>query len=83
MYSGYIVCSVSGHDKGCFMVVVGQTDKGILVSDGKHHPVDKPKLKNIKHLRFTDFKIPQGQYDTNRSIRKAIFSAFSCYKEEA
>ena len=83
MYIGQVVCSVSGHDKGIFMVVVGQDNKGLLVCDGKHHRIEKPKCKNIKHLRFTSLKLDGQQYQTNKAIRKAIFENFKSYKEEA
>lgn len=83
MYLGQVVCSVSGHDKGCFMVVVGEDTDGLYVCDGKQHRTDKPKRKNIKHLRFTDFKLERQQYQTNKAIRKAIFEIFKGYKEEA
>lgn len=83
MYIGQVVCSISGHDKGCFMVVVGEDTKGLYVSDGKYHRIEKPKCKNIKHLRFTDFKLDSQQYQTNKAIRKAIFEIFKGYKEEA
>ena len=46
MYIGQIVCSTSGHDKGCLMVVVGEQNKGLLVCDGKHRRIEKPKCKN-------------------------------------
>ena len=83
MYIGQVVCSVSGHDKGIFMVVVGQDNKVLLVCDGKHHRIEKPKRKNIKHLRFTSLKLDGQQYQTNKAIRKAIFENFKSYKEEA
>ena len=83
MYIGQIVCSISGHDKGCLMVIVGEQNKGLLVCDGKHRLIEKPKCKNIKHLKFLNYKLDAEQYKTNKAIRKAIFEIFKGYKEEA
>ena len=81
MYKGKIVCSLVGHDKGIFSVVVGQTDKGLLVCDGKLHRLCNPKLKNIKHLRFTEYFV-DTEHLTDKNIRKAIFNKLGTYKEE-
>lgn len=83
MYLGRIVCSVSGHDKGCFMVVVAEKDDGLLVCDGKLRPLAKPKFKNIKHIKFTEVYLKPEQLQTNKSIRKAIYGCMQGYKEEA
>lgn len=83
MYSGQIVCSLSGKDKGYFMVIVGQTDdKYLLVSDGKHRKLDNPKQKNIKHLGFVGKTLSDEQLKSDKSIRKAIYGFMQRYKEE-
>ena len=53
MEIGRVVCSVSGHDKGLYMVVVGNTADGVLVCDGKERPLQNPKLKNVKYKEET------------------------------
>ncbi len=52
LYTGCIARSLSGHDAGRYYVVLGGADKTgwVYVSDGKHHMVSEPKLKNAKHL---------------------------------
>ena len=69
---GKIVCSVAGRDKGRFMVVVGANGDRPLVCDGKERPLERPKLKNPKHLQITKFTLEPQQYSSNKSLRRAI-----------
>lgn len=82
MEIGNIVCSVSGHDKGMYSVIVGTHEKGFYVSDGKHRKLSNPKLKNPKHLRFTGYSVATEQLKSDNAIRSGIFAVFSAYKEE-
>lgn len=51
MIIGDIVLSKSGRDKGCrYMVADIINEKFLLVCDGKHHSIQSPKTKNIKHV---------------------------------
>ena len=52
---GNIVISRQGRDKGCSYVVVGNDKEKILVADGKHKLLAKPKAKNKLHLISTNF----------------------------
>ncbi len=48
---GDIVKSLSGHDKNRLFVVTAIDKNGYLVIiDGKYRTMDKPKIKNPKHL---------------------------------
>ena len=69
---GRVVYSKSGRDKGKFMVVVGFSDGMPLIADGKERPIDRPKRKNIKHLKVTNSILEEKQYSTNKSLRRAI-----------
>lgn len=82
MRLGRIVCSISGHDKGLYMVVVGETPDGVKVCNGKQRRLQNPKLKNVKHLYETEYFVSEEQLKTNKSLRKAIYECFSKYKEE-
>ncbi len=82
MEIGNIVCSLSGHDKGEFSVIVGKHEKGVLISDGKHHRLAAPKLKNPKHLRLTGRSLATEKLVSDKAIRRGIFAEFSAYKEE-
>ena len=81
---GRIVCSKAGRDKGYFMVVVGCKDNLVLVCDGKERPLERPKLKNIKHLQFTNTVLNETDYKTNKSLKKAlaVYKSTVNFKEE-
>lgn len=82
METGNIVCSLSGHDKGVYSVIVEINEKGIWISDGKHHKLASPKLKNPKHLKFTGFSVDKEKLKSDKAVRRGIFAEFSAYKEE-
>ena len=69
---GKVVCSAAGRDKGRFMVVVGVNGDFPLVCDGKERPLERPKLKNPKHLRFTNILLEPQQYNSNKALRRAL-----------
>ena len=79
---GRVVCSIAGHDKGFYMVVVGITPDGVKVCNGKQRPLQNPKTKKIKHLYETPYFVTEEQLKTNKSLRKAIFGLLGKYKEE-
>lgn len=82
---GRIVCSLAGRDKDCFMVVMELKEDKVFVCDGKHRPLERPKLKNIKHIKLTNSYLKEEQFKTNRSLRRAL-NEYSgkvlCIKEE-
>ena len=48
---GDLVISIAGRDKGkIFLVIKSENDKSLVV-DGKTRKVNKPKIKNNKHLK--------------------------------
>lgn len=69
---GRVVCSTAGRDKGKFLVIVGFSGENPLVADGKEHPLERPKLKNPKHLRKTNSILEKQQYTTDKSLRRAL-----------
>lgn len=80
---GRIAISKQGHDKGRWMVVVGTVDdRHVLVADGVHRRLEKPKKKQTKHLRAKP-ALAQGVRDAlaegkpllDSDIRKAIGAA--------
>lgn len=51
MTIGRVVKSKAGHDKGRLFVVVGIVDDShVLICDGRLRPLNKPKIKKLKHL---------------------------------
>ncbi len=81
MYKGKIVCSLSGHDKGIFSIVIGQSEDCLLICDGKHHKLLNPKRKKLKHLCFTEYSVSE-ELLTDKQIRKAIYRCLGKYKED-
>ncbi|MBE6700687.1 MAG: hypothetical protein E7582_02215 [Ruminococcaceae bacterium] len=47
---GSIVKSTSGRDKGYVFAVIDKRDGKLLLSDGRKRRLEKPKLKQIKHV---------------------------------
>lgn len=55
-YSGWIVRSEAGHDKGTLLCVVGVDREGhmLLLADGKTRRVGGPKRKKLGHVAVLD-----------------------------
>ena len=68
LVKGQVVRSKAGRDKEKFLVVMGFSEKGVLLCDGKERPLERPKLKNEKHLSPTAMVLADQQLLTNRSI---------------
>ncbi|MDD3269376.1 MAG: KOW domain-containing RNA-binding protein [Syntrophomonadaceae bacterium] len=77
---GRIVYSKTGRDKGRILAVVEVVnERQVLVADGDCRKIEKPKLKNVKHLQWTKNKAVdiikcrlQGKMPDNHIIRKSI-----------
>ncbi|NLM59382.1 MAG: RNA-binding protein [Clostridium sp.] len=77
---GQVVYSIAGRDAGRkFIVVEIVDDRRVKISDGDLRRVEKPKLKKLKHLKFTNIvdltlseKIKKGAKVSNAEIRKAL-----------
>ena len=50
--TGGLVKSLAGHDKNQLYIIIGVSKEYVTLSDGRHHPADKPKRKNKKHLQI-------------------------------
>lgn len=79
---GCVVSSIQGRDQGKLYVVVGIEDQTtVRLADGEGRKVEKPKRKNIKHLRITEViagevshKAANGKRITDADIRKGLKS---------
>ena len=69
---GSVVISLKGRDQDRLMCVIRVIDKGVLVCDGKERPLERPKVKNPKHINSLETKLSEEQMVTNKSIRKAL-----------
>lgn len=72
MKIGQIVYSKAGRDKGKVMAVISNSDSEIFVVDGKERPLERPKLKNQKHLIVTGYCLKQEEYRSNKALRSSL-----------
>ena len=76
MVYGSVVRSLAGHDKNNFQVVIKTSDGFAYVCDGKSRPLEKPKKKNIKHLKLLNTVLSEKCLRSNKSVRLALRSFF-------
>ncbi len=69
---GSVVVSRAGHDKDDFFVVLKVSGKNVIICDGKRRTLEKPKVKNEKHLIVTKEKLDASFMQTNCAIRKKL-----------
>lgn len=77
---GTLTISKSGRDKGKYLLIIGIVDENyVYIVDGNLRRVEKPKLKKIKHLIFTNIVneemknfIESGNKISNLQIREFI-----------
>ena len=69
---GQVVKSVAGHDKGDLLMIAGFENNKVLVCDGKHRKLEKPKCKNLKHLEATEMLLEPDSMATNKMLRKTL-----------
>lgn len=69
---GQIVRSVSGRDKGSFLVVIDVQGKFLLLCDGKHRPLTRPKKKKPMHAAATKHAVNEECLCTDRRIREVL-----------
>lgn len=82
---GQLVSSLQGRDSGMFYLLMQiENESRVLVADGEGRKVEKPKRKNIKHLKFYDIvaknifaKAQIGKRVTNEDVRKELKSLVS------
>ncbi len=67
-----VVSVMAGRDKGRLMAVISETEKSMLLCDGKERPLERPKLKSKKHIAPTNYEIKREDLRSNRSLRKAL-----------
>ena len=68
---GSVVTAVAGRDSGAQFVVIGLEEGFCFIADGKSRKLDKPKRKNIKHIRTTDSMIDLNDI-TDKKLRRLL-----------
>ena len=70
--TGRVVYSAAGRDKHRFYAVVGHCEGEVLIADGKRRKIEKPKRKNVLHLRPTNTVLEAFALSTDKQLRKAL-----------
>lgn len=68
---GSVVRARAGRDKDSYFVAVELNDGFVKIADGRTRKLEKPKLKNIKHISPTHRVIDTEQL-TNKKLRKIL-----------
>ena len=69
---GRVVISLKGRDKGYPLAVLRHEGKTVLVCDGKERPIDRPKIKNIRHIEPTQVTLERDAFTSDRHLRTAL-----------
>lgn len=57
--AGQMAISDAGHDRGKLYVIIEVRDETVLLADGLRKTVEKPKKKNICHVRRMNYIAPE------------------------
>ena len=71
LLKGSVVRAEAGRDGGGYFAVVGFDEKYCFIADGKSRKLEKPKRKNIKHIRITDSMIDLNDI-TDKKLRNTL-----------
>lgn len=86
-YTGWIVRSEAGHDKGDVFCVMGTEAGLLLLADGKRRKISHPKRKKVGHVTVLNRggylspaiqRIGMGEPVTDRALRRAL----AAFREE-
>jgi len=72
LQTGSVVYSTAGRDKHRFYAVVQLERGAALIADGKARKLEKPKRKNILHLRPTKTVLGAPAMRTDKQLRLAL-----------
>lgn len=70
--AGQIVKSIAGHDKDRFYMLVTAEAQSVTIADGKARKLEKPKRKNVLHVRPTNTLLDTAEITTDKKLRKAL-----------
>ncbi|RKD22682.1 hypothetical protein BEP19_10525 [Ammoniphilus oxalaticus] len=87
---GQIVLNLKGREEGKYAIVIKQLDdRFVLIADGDKRKFDRPKKKNILHLKFLDYiseevrqSLLQSGRVTNSKLRYAMNKFLESLQEE-
>ena len=68
---GMVVRCTAGKEQNGFYLVTAVEGSYVMLADGKRRPLDKPKRKNIRHIRLTD-TVWETEGLTDRALRRKL-----------
>ncbi len=71
-----IVQSLAGRDKGECFFVLAKDEKTVLLADGKHRTRERPKRKNLRHVKILpeDGAAQLSEQPSNAELRRTMAS---------
>jgi ribosomal protein L14E/L6E/L27E len=80
-----VVLSLAGHDKGkLFAILASESENFVLIADGRHRKIQKPKKKKVKHLKaLGELELKNPASATNRELLRALRSFKEQHKTAA
>ena len=72
--AGSVVYVMAGRDKHRFCAVVRLEPNEAFIADGRARKLEKPKRKNLLHLRPTKTVLEDAQMRTDKQLRLALGS---------
>lgn len=77
--TGQMALSDAGHDRGKLYVILEVRGETLVLADGLRRTVEKPKIKNVRHVRRMNYiapgiesKLDGGEPLNNGDVLKAI-----------
>jgi ribosomal protein L14E/L6E/L27E len=69
-----IAQSLAGRDKGEYFFVIAKDEKTVLLADGKHRTLERPKRKNLRHVKILpeDGAAQLSEQPTNAELRRTM-----------
>ncbi len=68
---GRVVRCTAGKEQDGFYVVTELENGFVLLADGKHRPLGRPKRKNVRHVCLTD-TVWEVEGLTDRELRRRL-----------
>ncbi|MBQ8928229.1 MAG: KOW domain-containing RNA-binding protein [Oscillospiraceae bacterium] len=69
--TGSVVRCIAGKEKDGYYVVTKVQEGFVLLADGRHRRLAKPKRKNVRHIRLTQ-TVVELQGMTDRALRMML-----------
>jgi ribosomal protein L14E/L6E/L27E len=83
---GKIAVSKAGRDKGEYFAVIGETEKFLLLANGRKRPIEKPKFKKHKHVEVLKNELSEDLKSrisdksvTNKSLYREIKKSLNSF----